>query len=378
LKIPFNKITFDKKELKNIENCIKKGHISGDGFYTDLCSRWFLKNFKRQTLLTHSCTGAIEMSAILAQLNPGDEVIMPSYSFVSTANAFVLAGAKPVFVDIRNDTLNIDENLIEQAVTKNTKAIAAVHYAGVGCEMDKIIQIAKKHNLYIFEDAALGFYAKYKNQFLGTIGDLGMYSFHETKSIISGEGGALCVNNKKFFERAEIIREKGTNRSKFFRGQTDKYTWVDVGSSYLPSDMIAAFLHSQLEHVKEITKKRISVCKKYNDFFAKYEQKGILRRPFIPKYCQNNGSLYYILFNDLKTRTKFMDHMKKNSIAAPFHYIPLHSSPGGLKYAKTPYSMKITDKISDTIVRLPLFYSITKKQTDHILKITEKFLNKEM
>jgi dTDP-4-amino-4,6-dideoxygalactose transaminase len=378
LKIPFNKINFAKQELKNIENCIKKGHIAGDGIYTILCNKWFLKNFKRRTLLTHSCTCAIEMAAILAGLKPEDEVIMPSYSFVSTANAFVLAGAKPVFVDIKPDTLNINEDLIERAITKKTKAIVAVHYAGVGCEMDKLTQIAKKHGLYLFEDAALGFYAKYKDKFLGTIGDLGTYSFHETKSIVSGEGGALSINNKNFLERAEIIREKGTSRSKFFRGEVDKYTWVDKGSSYLPSDIIAAFLYAQFERVKEITKKRLLIWQQYHNFFEKYETKGLLRRPFVPEYCEHNGSVYYILFNDLKTRAKFMEYMKKNNIAAPFHYIPLHSSPGGLKYAKTPYSMKITDKISDTIVRLPLFYSITKKQTDRILKITEKFLTKEI
>jgi len=375
LKIPFNKIHFEKQELKNIENCIKKGHIAGDGVYTILCNKWFLKNFKRRTLLTHSCTCAIEMAAILSGLKPEDEVIMPSYSFVSTANAFVLTGAKPVFVDIKPDTLNINEDLIERAITKKTKAIVAVHYAGVGCEMDKLTQIAKKHGLYLFEDAALGFYAKYKDKFLGTIGDLGTYSFHETKSIVSGEGGALSINNKNFLERAEIIREKGTNRSKFFRGEVDKYTWVDKGSSYLPSDIIAAFLYAQFERVKEITKKRLLIWEQYHNFFEKYETKGLLRRPFVPEYCEHNGSVYYILFNDLKTRAKFMEYMKKNGIAAPFHYIPLHSSPAGLKYGRISGCLKNTGIISDTIARLPIFYSLTKEQTRKILKTSEKFLN---
>ncbi|GAB1401939.1 dTDP-4-amino-4,6-dideoxygalactose transaminase [Elusimicrobiota bacterium] len=376
MKIFFNKPHHSQKEIQNIINCIKSGKISGDGCYTDLCNKWFLKELNRKILLTHSCTCALEMMAILLNLKKDDEIIMPSYSFVSTANAFVLTGAKPVFVDIRPDTLNIDENLVEQAVTKKTKAIIAVHYAGVSCEMDKLQKIAKKHNLYLLEDSALGFNSTYKNKPLGTIGDLGAYSFHETKNIISGEGGCLIINNKKFKDRAEIIREKGTNRSKFLRGEVDKYSWVDIGSSYLPSDIISAFLYGQLQNSKKITKDRIQTWNKYHKFFEKHESAGLITRPFVPEYCTHNGSIYYILFRNLKNRTKFIEYLKENNIFASFHYIPLHSSVAGIKYAKVSSDMNVTNRISDTLVRMPLFYNMTAKQLKKIFKVTEIFFEK--
>lgn len=373
MSIVFNKPYSSKTEMQHIIDSIKKGKISGDGYYTKLCNEWFLKEINRKILLTHSCTAALEMMAILMDAKLGDEVIMPSYTFVSTANAFVLRGLKPVFVDIRPDTLNLDENLIEQAVTEKTKAIVPVHYAGVGCEMDKIIAIAKKHNLYVFEDAAQGFGSKYKGRELGTIGDLGAYSFHETKNIISGEGGCLITNNEGFLERAEIIREKGTNRSKFFRGQVDKYTWVDIGSSYLPSDVIAAYLYGQLEHSSTITTKRMAIWNEYNKFFEQYEEQKLIRRPIIPDECTHNAHMYYILLNDLSTRTKFIDYLKNNDILSVFHYIPLHSSPAGQKYGRTASDMSVTDIVSDTLVRLPMYYELSNDDLAKIFEVTKKF-----
>jgi len=371
--IGFNKPYRSGKEIENIVDSIERGKISGDGYYTKLCGEWFLKSINRKILLTHSCTAALEMMAILLDAQPGDEVIMPSYTFVSTANAYALMGLKPVFVDIRPDTMNIDENLIEKAVTKKTKAIAPVHYAGVGCEMDQITAIAQKYNLCVFEDAAQGFGASYKTKPLGTIGDLGAYSFHETKNVISGEGGCLIINNEKFAERAEIIREKGTNRSKFFRGQVDKYTWIDVGSSYLPSDIIAAYLYAQLEHHKQIAAKRMQIWNKYHDFFAEYEKKGIIRRPVVPPHCKCNAHMYYILLNDMDTRTKFIDFLQENGISSVFHYIPLHSSPAGQKFGRTAAKMDVTDKISDTLVRLPLFYELDDNKMEHIFTAAGDF-----
>lgn len=371
--ISFNYPCYIGDELGYIKDAIEKGKVSGDGFYTKKCNEWFLNKLDRKILLTTSCTSALEMMGILLDLNPGDEVIMPSYTFVSTANAFVLRGAVPVFVDIRPDTLNIDENLVEQAITDKTKAIVAVHYAGVACEMDKLKEIAKKHNLYLLEDAAQGFDSEYKGQKLGTIGDLGTYSFHETKNIISGEGGCLIINNDKFCERAEIIREKGTNRSKFFRGQVDKYTWVDVGSSYLPSDMIAAYLYAQLDNCEKIQNKRLYIWDKYNEFFKKYEDLGLIRRPVVPKECKHNAHIYYVLFNDLETRTKFISYLKENGVQTVFHYIPLHSAPAGQKYCKTSGDMKVTNKVSDCLVRMPMYYDLTDDDLDYIMNITDKF-----
>lgn len=374
--IPFNKPYSSSEEIENIVDSIKRGQISGDGYYTKLCNDWFRDKYKVKALLTHSCTAALEMSAILIDINPGDEVIMPSYTFVSTANAFVLRGAKPVFVDIKADTLNLDEDKIEQAVTPKTKAIVPVHYAGVACEMDQIMNIAKKHDLFVIEDCAQGFDSYYKDKRLGTIGNFGTLSFHETKNIISGEGGALFVNDKKYLQRAEIIREKGTNRSKFFRGEIDKYTWVDIGSSYLPSDMIASFLYAQLQHSISITQKRFLIWEKYNSFFRKYEEAGIIKRPFIPKYCKSNAHMFYVVFNSLKERNEFISYLKENDIMPVFHYIPLHSSPAGKQYGRTLFPMDITDKISDTLVRMPLYYELSEDDLEKIFGCVQGFMKK--
>lgn len=343
-------------------------HTSGDGKYTKLCHEWFKRNLKvQQALLVHSGTAALELAAILADLQPGDEVIMPSYTFCSTANAFVLQGAVPVFVDIRRDTLNIDETKIEAAITPKTKAIIPVHYAGVACEMDTIMDIAKRHNLLVIEDAAQAFDSYYKKRPLGTIGDIGCFSFHETKNIMSGEGGLFVTNNNMFTERAEIIREKGTNRSKFFRGQIDKYTWVDKGSSYLPSDIIAAYLYSVLEIADTIQKKRRAIWHKYNESFANLEKQGKVRRPIIPLECTNNAHMFYLLCENLEIRTKFIQHLKENGIYAPFHYIPLHCAPAGKKYCKSSGTLSVTNKISETLVRLPLYFDMTDEEQTTVI-----------
>jgi len=367
MNIPFNKPFIIEKEFEYIQNAIDRGELKGDGFYTKKCHEFLEQKLgTKKALLTHSCTAALEMSAILLDLKQGDEVILPSYTFVSTANAFALRGATPVFVEIKPDTLNIDENLIEQAITDKTKAICIVHYAGVACEMDKIMDIAQRHNLAVIEDAAQALGSFYKGHALGTIGDMGCFSFHETKNIISGEGGALTINNDKYIVRAEIIREKGTNRSQFFRGEVDKYTWVDLGSSFLPSDIIAAFLYSQLENIDKINQKRLDVWQKYDEFFKEFEAKGLVKRPFIPKNCQHNAHMYYVLFNDLKARTNFISHMKENGINPVFHYIPLHSSVMGLKIGKIATDMSITDMISDSLVRLPLYFGLNDSELDYI------------
>lgn len=354
--IPFNKPFIIENEFKYIQDAIDKGILRGDGIYTKKCHKFLEEKLGcKKALLTHSCTAALEMAAILLDLEPGDEVIMPSYTFVSTANAFVLRKAVPVFVDIRPDTLNIDENLIEAAITPKTKAICVVHYAGVACEMDKIMQIAKKYNLKVVEDAAQALGSVYKGKPLGTIGDLGCFSFHETKNIISGEGGAIVINSGEYVERAEIIREKGTNRSKFFRGEVDKYTWVDIGSSFLPSDMVAAFLYSQLENMDKINKKRMDIWNEYDELFKKYD----VRRPIIPDNCKHNAHMYYVLFKNLEERTSFIDYMKKNNINPVFHYIPLHSSPAGKKFGRSGGGqLTVTDRVSDALVRLPLYYEL--------------------
>jgi dTDP-4-amino-4,6-dideoxygalactose transaminase len=335
VKIPFNKPYMSGNELANIEQAHTNGILAGDGPFTKRCHQWLEKKTgTHKALLTHSCTAALEMAAILADLQLGDEVIMPSYTFVSTANAFVLRGAVPVFVDIRSDTLNIDEALIEAAITSKTKAIVPVHYAGVACEMDAIMDIAKRHGLLVIEDAAQGVMSTYKGRPLGSIGDMGCYSFHETKNVISGEGGALLVNNPKFADRAEMIREKGTNRSLFFRGQVDKYTWVEQGSSYLPGEVIAAFLFAQLEAAEEITRQRMVIWNKYHDAFVALEAEGLLRRPVVPENCEHNAHMYYLLLPDLDKRTAFINKLKELDIHTVFHYIPLHSAPAGLKFSR--------------------------------------------
>ncbi len=365
--IPFNKPYMTGKELWNIAQAHAKGHLAGDGSFTKLCNQWIeQRTGSNKALLTHSCTAGLEMAALLADVGPGDEVIMPSYTFVSTANAFVLRGAVPVFVDIRPDTLNLDEQRIEAAVTERTRAIVPVHYAGVGCEMDAIMAIAAKHKLMVIEDAAQALMSTYKGRPLGSIGDLGAISFHETKNIISGEGGALLVNNERFAERAEIIREKGTNRALFFRGQVDKYTWVDVGSSYLPGEIIAAFLWAQMEDADAITRRRIAMWNNYHQWFEEAERAGKLRRPVVPAHCTHNAHMYYILLPDLATRMAVIEKLKAAEVNTVFHYIPLHSAPAGRKYARTHGEMMVTDDISDRLLRLPMYAGLEDRQAEAI------------
>ena len=358
--IPFNKPYRTGKELSYIDQAYREGQLAGDGTYTKKCHQLLeSKTSCYKSLLTHSCTAALEMSAILADLQVGDEVIMPSYTFVSTANAFVLRGAVPVFVDIREDTLNINETLIKSAITDRTRAIVPVHYAGVSCEMDTLCEIAYKHGLLLIEDAAQGMMAKYKGKPLGSIGDLGCLSFHETKNIISGEGGALLINNQKLSNRAEVIREKGTNRSQFFRGEIDKYTWIDIGSSYLPGEIIAAFLYAQLDDAEKITESRMQIWNDYHKLLEPLETAGEIRRPIIPEYCQHNAHMYYILVENLATRTELIKYLKEKGINPVFHYVPLHSSPAGMKYGRAHADMTWTDLLSDRLLRLPVWGGFT-------------------
>ncbi|MBV5350285.1 dTDP-4-amino-4,6-dideoxygalactose transaminase, partial [bacterium] len=357
--IPFNKPYMTGKELWYIAQAHSNGHLAGDGEFTKRCHAW-LESYAAapRALLTHSCTAALEMAAILADIRSGDEVIMPSYTFVSTANAFVLRGAVPVFVDIRPDTMNIDESQIEAAITARTKAIVPVHYAGVACEMDTIMSIAERYGLVVIEDAAQGLMSYYKGRPLGSIGHMAAYSFHETKNIISGEGGALLVNDQRFAERAEIIREKGTNRSQFFRGQVDKYTWVDIGSSYLPGELIAAFLWAQMEEAETITRRRLAMWEAYHLGFKALEYDGYLRRPLVPVECSHNAHMYYVLLSDIDCRTRVISALQDENIQAVFHYVPLHSSPVGVKNAKVSGSMEFTCQQSERLVRLPLWLGL--------------------
>ena len=362
MRIPFNKPYMTGKELWYISQAHANGHLAGDGEFTRRCSAWLEDRVGCNTaLLTHSCTAALEITAILADLQPGDEVIMPSYTFVSTANAFVLRGAVPVFVDIRPDTLNIDEVRIEEAITDKTKAIVVVHYAGVACEMDTIMEIANNHKLLVIEDDAQGMGSSYKGRPLGSIGHLAAVSFHETKNIISGEGGALLVNSPQFSERAEMIREKGTNRSQFFRGQVDKYTWVEVGSSYLPSELVAAFLWAQMEEADAITTRRLGIWNIYHQWFASLEEQGKVRRPVIPSDCKHNAHMYYLLLPDLEQRTAFIASLKEQCIGAVFHYVPLHDSPMGKKYGRISGDLKNTEELSERLVRLPLWLGMEEE-----------------
>jgi dTDP-4-amino-4,6-dideoxygalactose transaminase len=370
MNISFNRPYLTGKELHYVAEAHSRGQLAGDGFFTKQCSLWLEENANcNKALLTHSCTAALEMAAILADIRPGDEVIMPSYTFVSTANAFVIRGGVPVFVDIRPDTLNIDEKLIEQAITPRTKAIVPVHYAGVACEMDTIMAIADRHRLLVIEDAAQGVMARYKGRPLGSVGDLGCYSFHETKNIVSGEGGALLINNPEFVERAEIIREKGTNRSKFFRGQVDKYTWVDIGSSYLPGEIIAAFLWAQMQEADSITARRMAIWDRYHEAFAELEACGRVRRPMVPTNCQHNAHMYYLLLDDLHDRTSFIESMKADGINCVFHYVPLHGAPIGIESTRASGEMKVTSEIADCLVRLPLWIGLEAFQGELIGKI---------
>lgn len=372
--IPFNRPYLVGRELENIAQAHAMGQLSGDGSFTRACHAWLeQRTGTRKALLTHSCTAALEMAAILLDLQPGDEVIMPSFTFVSTANAFVLRGAVPVFVDIRPDTLNIDEALIEQAITSRTRAICVVHYAGVACEMDTIMAIAARHGLRVVEDAAQAVLSQYKGRPLGSIGDLAALSFHETKNVISGEGGALLINDPALVERAEVIREKGTNRSRFFRGQVDKYTWVDLGSSYLPSELIAAFLAAQLEEADHITRRRLVIWDRYHAWAAPLEEAGLLRRPVIPAECRHNAHMYFVLLHGLEARTHFIEAMKAGGIGTVFHYIPLHSSPAGQRYGRTSGTLAHTDAASDGLVRLPLWIGLESQQ-EHVMKVAQRVL----
>jgi dTDP-4-amino-4,6-dideoxygalactose transaminase len=361
--IPFNKPFMTGKELWYIAQAHANGHLAGDGQFTKRCHAWLESHTDaRKALLTHSCTAALEMSAMLADIQEGDEIIMPSYTFVSTANAFVLRGAVPVFVDVRADTMNIDESLIEAAITPRTRAIVPVHYAGVACEMDSIMSIANRYGLFVIEDAAQGLMSRYKGRPLGSIGHMAAYSFHETKNIISGEGGALMVNDQRFSERAEIIREKGTNRSQFFRGQVDKYTWSDIGSSYLPGELIAAFLWAQMEEAKAITQRRMAMWSHYHQAFEAAENEGFLRRPLIPEACEHNAHMYYVLLPSLECRTRVISALKQEGVHAVFHYVPLHSSPAGLKFGRCSGSMEISLDQSDRLLRLPLWLGLENQQ----------------
>ncbi len=372
--IPFNVPLNIGKEVDYIQQAIKNKLLSGDGPFTKLCHSWFENNMDvKKALLTTSCTHALEMAAILANIKEGNEVIAPSYTFVSTVNAFVLRGAKIVFVDIRPDTMNIDENLIEKAITKRTKVIIPVHYAGVSCEMDKINEIAKKHNLLVIEDAAQGMLSTYKGKALGTIGDFGCYSFHETKNYTMGEGGVLLIYNEKYIERAEIIREKGTDRSKFNRGQIDKYSWVDIGSSYLPSELNAAYLYAQLEKAHEINKNRLNSWNLYYEGLKELESKGLIELPFIPKYCEHNAHMFYIKCKDITERTNLINFLKQKDIMSVFHYIPLHSSKIGKVCGKFSGADKYTTKESERLLRLPMYYGITVEDINYVIKSIYKF-----
>jgi len=372
--INFNKPPYTGKEIDYIQKAISNNKICGDGEFTKKCSNFFEQRFQtKKAQLTTSCTHALEMSAILCDIKPGDEVIMPSFTFVSTADAFVMRGARIVFVDIRPDTNNIDENLIEGAITSKTKAIVPVHYAGVSCEMDKINEIAKNYNLFVVEDAAQGVMSTYNGQALGTIGDFGCFSFHETKNYTMGEGGALLIKDEKYIEQAEIIREKGTNRSKFFRGQIDKYTWVDLGSSYLPSELNAAYLYAQLELADEINNDRLKTWNIYYDGLKEFSNRELIELPFVPQNCKHNGHMFYLKCKDINERTALISYLKQNDIMAVFHYIPLHSAPAGLKFGRFYGEDRYTTKESERLLRLPMYYGIEENNLEYIIEKVSGF-----
>lgn len=372
-KIQFNRPFMTGKELYYVAEAKFGNMLAGDGPFTKRCHQWLEhKCGCDKALLTHSCTAALEMAALLLDIEPGDEIIMPSYTFVSTANAFVLRGGVPVFVDIREDTLNMDERLIESAITSRTRAIVPVHYAGVACEMDKIMAIARQYGLKVIEDAAQGVMATYKGKALGSIGDLGAYSFHETKNVISGEGGALLVNSPDLARRAEIIREKGTDRSRFFRGEVDKYTWQEVGSSFLPGELIAAFLWAQLEEADRITQERLTSWQRYHQLLETLEAKGALRRPIVPDECKHNAHMYYVLLNQKINRQQVLDAFKREEIYSVFHYIPLHTSPAGSRYGRAHGALEITNQQSERLVRLPLWVGLSEEQQDRVVEVLRK------
>ena len=376
MKIPFNKPFTIGGELENIAAAVREGHLAGDGRFTRQCHEWLERELgARRALLTHSCTAALEMAAILCDLKPGDEVIMPSFTFVSTANAFVLRGAVPVFVDVRRDTFNLDERLVEAAVTPRTRAIVPVHYAGVACEMDALMALARSRGLLVVEDAAQGMLAEYKGRKLGAIGHLGCLSFHETKNVISGEGGALLVNDERLIARAEVIREKGTNRAQFFRGEVDKYSWVDIGSSYLPSELVGAFLWAQLQQVKAINAKRMSLCVAYRKGLEPLAARGVLALPQRePAGVTGNGHMFYVLLKDLAMRSRLIAHLKARGIHSVFHYVPLHSAPAGRRFGRAAGAMTVTDEVSERLLRLPLYYELSESEVAGIsAAITEFF-----
>ncbi|MBQ2257615.1 MAG: dTDP-4-amino-4,6-dideoxygalactose transaminase [Lachnospiraceae bacterium] len=372
--INFNVPPFTGREMEYIKQAVENQKICGDGPFTKKCNEWIEQHTgAKKCLLTTSCTHATELTALLADIKEGDEVIMPSYTFVSTADAFVLRGAKVVFVDIRPDTMNIDEKLIEDAITERTRAIVPVHYAGVACEMDTIMAIAKRHNLLVIEDAAQGIMASYKGKALGAIGDMGCFSFHETKNFSMGEGGALLLKDEKYIEDAEIFREKGTDRSKFFRGQVDKYRWMNYGSSYLPSDMNAAYLWAQLEMADEITNARLARWNQYNELLQPLKERGILELPFIPEGCVHNGHMYYAKAKDVQERTALIDFLKENGIWSVFHYVPLHSAPAGIRFGCFHGEDKYTTRESERLFRLPMFYTLKEEEVDYIVSKVKEF-----
>ncbi|MGO9103433.1 MAG: dTDP-4-amino-4,6-dideoxygalactose transaminase [Mycobacterium sp.] len=374
IRIPFNKPAIVGSELTYVSQALAGGHASGDGPFTRRAEAMLEKSFgAERVLLTTSCTAALEMAALLCDLQPGDEVIVPSYTFVSTANAFVLRGAKPVFVDVRPDTLNIDERLIEQAITPRTRAIFPIHYAGVACEMDAIMDIADRHNLLVVEDAAQGAHARYKDRWLGTIGQLGCYSFHETKNFSCGEGGALVINDPDLQPRAEILREKGTNRSQFMRGQVDKYTWVDVGSSYVPSDMLAAFLVGQIESMEKITRRRGEIFDRYSAILAPLVGRSLIRIPVVPQHCSNSYHMFYILTGDIEERTALIAHLRAAGVLAVFHYVPLHSSPFAQSLGVQQTHLPWTEELSGRLLRLPMYFDLTDWEVEEVANLVLDF-----
>jgi len=378
VKIPFNKPFTIGAELENIAAAVRAGHLSGDGPFSQRCHRWLEERLgARRALLTHSCTGALEMAAILVDLRPGDEVIMPSFTFVSTANAFVLRGGVPVFVDIRSDTLNLDERLIGAALTPRTRAIVPVHYAGVACEMDAIMDFAGEHGLVVVEDAAQGILSEYRGRKVGAIGHLGCLSFHETKNVISGEGGALLVNDERLVGRAEIIREKGTNRAQFFRGEVEKYTWVDIGSSYLPSELVGAFLWAQLERAGQINAKRLRLCAAYREALQALEREALLRLPQPePAGVKGNGHMFYVLLRDPGARSALIEHLKSRGFLSVFHYVPLHSSPAGRKFGRASGPMTVTDEVSGRLLRLPLYFELEEGEVRRVAAAIREFFGR--
>ncbi len=374
--IPFNKPYLTGQEQDNLEAAHQNNVLAGDGPFTERCQGWLEgRTGGGRALLTHSCTAALEMAALLLDIGPGDEIIMPAYTFVSTANAFVLRGGTPVFVDIREDTLNLDERLIEAAITPRTRAIVPVHYAGVACEMDAILSTARRHGLRVVEDAAQGITARYQGRELGSIGDLGAYSFHETKNVISGEGGALLVNDRGLAARAEVIWEKGTDRSAFFRGEVDKYTWQDIGSSFLPGELMAAFLWAQLGEADRITATRLACWSRYHELLEPLEKSGRLRRPIVPKDCQHNAHMYYVLLPEDAHRDQVLSRLKDDGVSAMFHYVPLHSSPAGKRYARVSGSLKVTERQAERLIRLPLWIGLSGEQQERVAASLERILS---